>query len=79
MDTSQSLLVLVTLESDMILVFRSELLHHLIDIFHAASASTHRLGREICVAARAVPVFEELGSERDRHIEIFSDALEKVS
>ena len=44
MDASKSLLVVVTVELDVLLVLGGHLCHHLVDVFHATSASAHRPG-----------------------------------
>ena len=75
MDSCQSLVVVIAIQSDMIRVLQAEFLHHLVDVFHAAAALAHRLRREVRVAARAIPVAEKLGSERDRNIEILGNSL----
>jgi len=43
-DPRQSLLVVVTVEFDMLLVLGGHLCHHLVDVFHATSSSSHRPG-----------------------------------
>ena len=79
MDARESLLVVITVELDVVLVFIGELGHHVGDIFHAASASAHGLRGEVSMAARAIPVVKELGSEGDVDVEVLSDALEDVA
>lgn len=51
MNTSQSLLVIVTVEGNVITVLLAELRHHLVDVIHASCAGTHSLSGEVCVAA----------------------------
>ena len=79
MDASKSLLVVVTVEFDVLLVLGSHLCHHLVDVLHATSSSAHRSGWEVCVTSRAIPVGEKLGGEGDRHVEVFSNALKNVT
>ena len=79
MDACKSLLVVVTVEFDVFHVLSGHLSHHIVDVAHATGASAHCLRREISVATGAIPVREELGGERDRHVEIFSNALENVT
>ena len=78
MDTGQSLVVVVTVQLDVCLMTLSHSSHHVLDVCHALLAAPHRLGREVGVAAGSVPVFEELGGERDGHIEVLGNALKKI-
>ena len=79
MDACESLLIVVTVNSDMGLMLSGHLCHHVVDVLHATSALTHRFSREVCVTAGAVPVGEKLGGEGDSHVEVFSNALEDVT
>ena len=79
MDAGQSLLVVVAVQSDVIRVLGSELLHHLVDVIHATIACTHSLRGEVCVATRAIPVLKELRSERDVDVEVLSNASENIA
>ena len=78
-DASQSLLVVITVEANVVLVLCSEFGHHVVDVLHATSASTHGLSGEVSVAARAIPVLEELRGERDVDVEVLSNALEEIA
>ena len=75
MNSSESFLIIVTVEGNVIRVLSAKLLHHLVDVIHAAGTFTHCLSGEVGVAARSVPVLEELGGEGDGHIEVLSNAL----
>ena len=79
MDASQSLLIVVAVENNVIGVLGSEFFHHLVDVFHATVAFTHSLCGEVCVAARTIPVLEELGGEGNRHVEVLSYALKNIA
>ena len=79
MNSSESFLIIVTVEGNVIRVLSAKLLHHLVDVIHAASTFTHCLSGEVGVTARSVPVLEELGGEGDGHIEVLSDTLEKIT
>ena len=76
--TGHSLLVIITIKGDVELVFISEPLHHVVDVVHALGALSHGLGGEVGVAARAVPVWEELGGEGDAGVVVLSDAGKNV-
>ena len=76
--TGHSLLVIITVEGDVEVVFVSELLHHVVDVVHALGALSHGLGGEVGVAAGAVPVWEELGGEGDAGVVVLSDAGKNV-
>ena len=78
MNSSQSLVVVVTIELDVGLMFLSHLCHHVVNIGHSLVASSHGLRGEVSVAAGAIPVFKELGGEGDGHVEVFGDTLEKI-
>ena len=69
MDACQSLVVVVAIQSDMLRMRQAEVLHHLVDVVHAAAALAHRFCREVRVAAGPVPVGEELGLEADGEAE----------
>lgn len=43
MDSSQSLLVVVTIKHDVLAVLRAELVHHLMNVVHTTSAESHGL------------------------------------
>ena len=79
MNSCESFLIIVTVEGNVIRVLSGKLLHHLVDVIHAAGTFTHRLSGEVGVATRSVPVLEELGGEGDGHIEVLSNALKKVT
>ena len=79
MDSCESLLVVITVKSDVIRVFSGELLHHGVNVLHATSTFAHYLRREVCVAARAIPVLEKLRGEGDGHVEVLSDTLKNIA
>jgi len=56
-----------------------KLFHHTVDVRHALSTLAHGLGREVAVAAGAIPILEELRGERDSHVEVFCNTLENVA
>ena len=70
---SEPLGVVIAVDADVESVLRSELLHHVFNILHATSTQSHGFGRVVGVAARSIPVGEELGSERHRHVEVFGN------
>jgi len=77
--TSQSLLVIVTIEFTVELMVLGESLHHVEDVLHTSRSVSHDLGGVVGVATRSVPVGEELGSVGNTHTVIFSDAGKKVA
>ena len=77
--TRESLLVVISVECDVVLVLGGELSHHAVDVLHATSTCTHGFGGEVGVAARAIPVLEKLGGERDVNVEVLSDASKNVA
>ena len=79
MDTSESLVVIGTIEGHVLGVVGFEFLHHVVDVSHFAGSSSHGLGGEVGVASRSVPVWEELWLKRDGHTELFSASVEKIS
>lgn len=79
MDTSQTLLVVVTVDRDVGNVLDAELSHHVFDVLHALSTISHGLGGVIAVAARSVPVVEELGCKRNIDIVVLSNSLDQVA
>ena len=74
-DTCQSLLVIITVECNMLAMLFAEFFHHLVDIFHTTCALAHCFCREVCVTARTIPVLEELRCKRYCYVKIFSDSL----
>ena len=74
-----SLLVVVTVEADVKIVFVTKFLHHIVDVVHAFGALSHGLGGEVGMAARAVPVWEELWGEGDAGVEVLSNAAKNVA
>ena len=79
MDTSESLVVIGTIEGHVFSVVGLEFLHHVVDVSHFAGSSSHGLGGEVGVASRSVPVWEELWLKRDGHTELFSASVEEIS
>ena len=79
MDTSEALLVIITVDRDVEFVVLVEVFHHVFDVLHAAGTSAHSLGRVVAVTSRTIPVGEQLGSERYDHIEVFSNTLNEVA
>ena len=79
MNARQAFLIVIAVQSYVVSVLLTETYHHLVDIFHASIAFAHRLGGEICVTARAIPIREKLRGERDRNFEVFGNALEDVT
>ena len=79
MMTSHAFLVVVTIETDVEVVFGSEFFHHVIDVVHSFGAFSHCCGGEVGVAARSVPVWEQFGCEGDVDVVIFSDAAENIT
>jgi len=61
------------------LVLSSDLSNHRFNVLHAAGALAHSLCRVVRVAARAIPVREQLGCKRDSDVEVFSDAVKDVA
>lgn len=78
-DAGQTLLVVVTVDSDMGGVLNAELSHHVVDVLHALSTVSHGLGGVIAVAARSVPVVEELGCKRNIDVVVLSNSLDQVA
>lgn len=79
MDTSQSLLVVVTINSDVNLMLLFEVLHHLIDVLHTLGAVSHGLSGVVGVATRTIPVLEELWSEGNNNLVVLSNTLQKIT
>ena len=77
--TGQSEVVVVSVKLNMELVLVRELFHHLIDVIHSLFTLSHGLGREVSVAAGAVPVGEQLGGDGDINAVVLSYALEQVA
>ena len=78
-DARQPLIVVLAIELHMQHVLLLETLHHVLDVLHASGAFTHLLRREIGVAARAIPVREDLGLETHDKVVQLGNALEKVA
>ena len=79
MNTSESLVVVGTVELQVFGVFSLELLHHVVDVGHLAGTSSHGLGGEVSVASRSVPVSKELWLVGDGESELFSASVEEIS
>jgi len=79
MNTSESLLIVVTVDTDVELVLLSEVLHHLFDVGHAFFTRAHSGRRVVGVTSRTIPVGEQLGGERDNNFVVLSDSLEQVA
>lgn len=79
MNTSQSLLVVVTVDRDMQLVLFTEGAHHVLDVLHTLGTGSHSLGGVVGVAAGAIPLGEKLGSERHDYIVVLSNTLDEVT
>ena len=76
---SQSLVIVVTVDGDVQLVFGAKAHHHVIDVLEAELAISHGLGGEVGVAAGTVPVGEELGGEGNVDVVVLSDTVEEVA
>ena len=72
-NAGHSLLVVVTVQSNVEVVLLAESYHHIVDVLHASGAFSHGLSREVRVAARSVPIGEGFRSERKIHVEVFSN------
>jgi len=78
-NTSQSLVVVLTIKLHMSHMLGFEFLHHIVDVIHTFGSFSHRLGGEVGVAARTIPVWEELWFKRDGETLKLSNSLEKIS
>lgn len=76
---SQSLVIVVTVDGDVQLVFGSKAEYHVLDVLVAEFAISHCLSGVVCVAAGTVPVGEELRGERNADVVILSDTVEEVA
>lgn len=79
MDAGQTLVIIITVQSDVSLMLSSELLHHIVNVSHSTGALTHCLSRVVGMAARAIPVLEELRGEGDGNVIVFGNALKDVA
>ena len=77
MDAREPLVVALAVEAHVELVSLLETDHHVVDVLHATGAFAHGLRGEVRVAARAIPVGEELGLEGDRQVELLGNAVEE--
>jgi len=77
--TSQSFLVVITIEITVELMVLGESLHHVEDVLHTLRTFSHDGSRVVGVATRSVPVGEELGGVGHTHSVVFSDAGKKVA
>jgi len=78
-DASQSLVIVVTVDADVKLMFVTELLHHAFDVSHALRTVSHGVGRVVGMAAGTVPVSEEFGRIRDAHVVVLGDTAHQVA
>jgi hypothetical protein len=77
--TSESLLIVFTVDRDVKGVFGTESGHHILNVLHALNTWSHGFGWVVGVASRSIPVGEELRGVWDVHIIIFSNTAEEVS
>lgn len=61
--TSQSSLVIVTIDGNVELVLLVEVLHHGVNVVHTLGTTSHGLSGEVAVATRTIPVWEKLWCE----------------
>jgi len=78
-DSSKSLVVVGSVKLDVEGMLGLEVLHHVVDVLHLASTSSHGLGREVGVASRTIPVREKFWLEGDGYTELFSTSVKEVS
>lgn len=78
-DSRQSLVVVGSVHFDVEGVLLLEVHHHVVNILHLAGSSSHRLGGEVGVASRSVPVGEEFWLEGDGEAELFGASVEEES
>ena len=78
-DSRQSLVVVGSVQFDVEGVLILEEHHNVVNVLHLAGSSSHRLGREVCVASRSVPVREEFWLEGDGEAELFGASVEEES
>ena len=79
MDTSKSLMVVLSIELQMLGMIFVEFLHHVINVSHFTCSGSHGFGGEVSVASRSVPVWEEFWLKRDREAEFFSASIKEIS
>lgn len=78
--TSQSLLVVLSVDGQMLDVLALELLDRILDRGHTLAGRSHGLGRVVRVATSTVPVtLEGLGVERGFDTPLFSDSEQEES
>ena len=77
--SSESQFVVSSIAGEVLLVIDSELSHHLVDVLHALGTGPHGLGGVVGVAARSIPVWEELWSERNIDIVVLCNTGKDVS
>ena len=78
-DSGESLVVVGSVELQVLSMLFLEFLHHVVDVGHLAGSSSHGLGGEVGVASGTVPVWEELWLEGDGESELFSASVEEIS
>lgn len=79
MDSSKSLMVVLSVKLNMLGVVFVEFLHHVINVSHFTGSGSHGFGGEISVASGSVPVIEEFWFKRDREAKLFSASIKEIS
>lgn len=79
MVTSESLLVVITINWDVKLVLGIEVFHHIMNVIHTFSTTSHGLGRVVAMATRTIPLREKLWCKRYVDLEVLSDTLDQVA
>lgn len=61
------------------LVLGIEIFHHIMDVIHTFSTTSHGLGRVVAMATRTIPLREKLWCKRYVDLEVLSDTLDQVA
>eukprot|EP00356_Strombidium_inclinatum_P008052 CAMPEP_0170486484 /NCGR_PEP_ID=MMETSP0208-20121228/5491_1 /TAXON_ID=197538 /ORGANISM="Strombidium inclinatum, Strain S3" /LENGTH=400 /DNA_ID=CAMNT_0010760441 /DNA_START=89 /DNA_END=1291 /DNA_ORIENTATION=+ len=78
-EAGESLVVVRAIELDVGMMPLLESYHHIFDVLHSLLAGSHSGRGEVGVAARAIPVGEQLGVEADRQVVLFRASDQQVA
>lgn len=76
---SQTLLVVLTVELEVLLVLSTKFLNESVDVLHASLTSSHLGSRVVGMATSSVPVLEELRLEGEIDSEVFTNTTKEIA
>lgn len=78
-NTSKSLLIILSIKLHVEVMLGTHLDHHVINVFHSTGSLSHGLSGEVGVTSRSIPVGEKFWLERYGEVILLGTSHEKIS